>query len=252
MNHHSNNTNLLLEQYLDGTLSVEDSNRIKALLEADPALREELEAMQLAMDAVRHKGLYTRVKSIRKVMLENEPVNTKPARRFTIVRSSLRIAASLLILAGAFAIYKYAMVTRTSVYNDLYLQYEPTRTRSMQTDPAETAFLQKNWNEVIARTEKNTTVKNLFLSGMAYLESGQPSEAISRFENILQKNAAAGSDQFNDEAEYYLALAYIRNGQPTNASALLKTISNKADHLYREKAAASSGINLKILEWKDK
>jgi cytochrome c-type biogenesis protein CcmH/NrfG len=164
----------------------------------------------------------------------------------------MRIAAGLLILAGAFAIYKYAAVTKVSVYNDLYLQYEPARTRSMQADPAETAFLQKNWKEVIALADQHPGNKNLFLSGMASLETGNPSAAIARFESILKTNAAAGTDDYNDEAEYYLALAYIRNGDPSKGSALIHTISQTTDHLYREKAANVSGIDLKILEWKDK
>ena len=252
MNHHPNNTNLLLEQYLEGTLTVEESNRIKSLLEADPALREELESLQLAIEAVRHKALYARVKTIRQEMLEKDQVNTRPIHRFSIIRSSLRIAAGLLILAGAFAIFKYVSVTRISVYNDLYLQYEPTRTRSVEADPIETAFLQKNWNEVVAIAGKQPGNKNLFLSGIAFLESGNSSEAISRFETILQKNAAAGTDPFNDEAEYYLALAYIRNGKADRASVLLNTIRRTGDHLYREKAKGASGLNLKILEWKDK
>ncbi len=252
MNYEPNNTTLLLEQYLDGALAPDEANRIKILLEADPALREELEAMQLAVEAVRHKGLYARVKAIRQDMHLSEQTNKKPARLFSIVRLSMRIAASLLIIAGAFAIYKYASVTNVSVYNDLYLEYEPSRTRSVQTDPAATAFLQKNWKEVIALADQQPDNKNLFLSGIASLETGNPSAAITRFESILQKNATTGTDYFNDEAEYYLALGYIRNGDPSRGSALLNTISRKADHLYREKAANASAINLTILEWKDK
>src|SRR5688572_12270008 len=188
MNYHQNNTNLLLEQYLDGDLSVEDANRLKALLEADPALREELDAMKLAIEAARHKGLYARVKAIRNEML-SEHSHVQPARRFSLVRRSMRIAASLLLLAGVFAIYKYVSVTPASLYNDLYLQYEPVRTRSIQADPAETAYRQQNWKEVITLADRNpNNNKNLFLAGIASMETGNFPVAAGRFENILQKN----------------------------------------------------------------
>lgn len=252
MNHNPNNTKLLLEQYLDGNLSPDESNRVKALLEADPVLREELEALQLAIEAVRHKGLQARVQSIRDQMLEN-PAGRKTARVFSLVRQTMRIAAGLLILAGTFAIYKYASVTNTSVYNDLYLKYEPGRTRSVESGAIEAAFTQKNWKEVIALAEKNTTDnKILFLSGMAWLETGEPGQAINRFENILQQNTFSKTDYFNDEAAYYLALAYIRNQEPAKANKLLAQIKNTPDHLYRERAANASNVDLRILHWKDK
>jgi cytochrome c-type biogenesis protein CcmH/NrfG len=253
MNYDPNNSKLWLEQYLEGDLSPDEANRVKSLLEADPALREELEALQLAIEAARHKGLHTRVKAIRNSMLAQSPADRKPARLFSIVRSTMRVAAGLLILAGAFAIYKYASVNNTSVYNDLYLQYEPGRTRSVQPDPLEAAFLQKKWSEVIVLSDRYPdNNKNLFLSGVAYLETSKPANAITRFERILKLNAGSGSDYFNDEAEYYLALAYIRNDKPSTAVNLLTRISNTPDHLYRPTAANASMMDLKILTWKDK
>ena len=252
MSYDPNQTSLLLEQYLDGNLSAEEANRIRALLEADPALREELEALQLAIEAVKHKGLYTRVKAIREDMLQNAPASKKPARRFSYVRISMQIAASLLLFAAGFAIYKYVAVTNTSVYNDLYLQYELSRTRSTKVDPVETLYQQKNWNELKTFAEKNPgSNKNQFLAGIGSLESGNAPDAIKRFEFILNQNAQTGSDLFRDEAEYYLALAYIRNGEPLKASVQLKMIRRDPEHPYREKAANASAIDMNILKWKD-
>ena len=252
MIHDPNNTKLL-EQYLDGDLSAEEAGRVESLLQADPALREELEALQLAIEAARHKGLHARVKAVREKMLANETAARKPAPVYTLIRKTMRFAAGLLIIAGAFAVYKYFSVTTTSVYNDLYLSYEPGRTRGTVTDPVENAFFQKQWNEVIAQSDQNPgNNKNLFLAGVAQLESGKPAEAISRFEKIITLNAASGSDYFNDEAEFYLALSLVRNGQASEAAALFSAIRKTPGHLYREKAAATTGIDWRILQWKDK
>lgn len=252
MIHDPNNTKLL-EQYLDGDLSPDEARRVESLLKADRALREELEALQLAIEAARHKGLHARVQAVRKNMLAKESAVRKPAPVLTIVRKTMRFAAGLLIIAGAFAVYKYVSVTTTSIYNELYLPYEPGRTRSTVTEPAENAFTQKQWNEVITQAEKNPgNIKNLFLAGVAYLETGKPAEAISRFEKIITSNAASASNYFNDEAEYYLALSLLKNQQATEAAALFSTIRNSPDHLYREKSSATPGIDWKILQWKDK
>ena len=250
---HDPNNLKLLEQYLDGDLSPDEAGRVKSLLEADPALRQELEALQLAIEAARHKGLHARVQSIRKNMLAKEKPAQKPAPVLGIARISMRIAAGLLLLAGAFGVYKYISVTPVSVYNDLYISYEPGRTRSAETDAVENAFNQKEWNEVKVLADKNPgNNKNLFLSGVAHLETGNADEAISRFEKIVESNAVSGNDYFNDEAEYYLALSLLRNQQSSEAAALLTKIKNAPGHLYRAKAAATPGIDWKILEWKEK
>src|SRR5687768_3141544 len=104
---HDPNNLKLLEQYLDGDLSPDEAGRVKSLLEADPALRQEREALQLAIEAARHKGLHARVQSIRKSMLAKEKPAQKPAPVLRIARISMRIAAGLLLLAGAFGVYKY-------------------------------------------------------------------------------------------------------------------------------------------------
>jgi tetratricopeptide (TPR) repeat protein len=154
---------------------------------------------------------------------------------------------------GVFAVYKYYTVTNTSVYNDVYLQYDPGRTRSMEADPVGVAFTQKKWDDVILLAETNPgNTKNLFLSGIAYLEKGEGVAAADRFEKILQHNALTSAEYYNDEAEYYLAVALLRTGQPSKAAVLLNRISNSPDHIYRDKASGISGLDLTILKWKDK
>ncbi len=101
MNENSTNTELLI-QYLDGELHGEQLETFKKNLEANPALREELENLRLAREAVSAYGLQKKIRSIHPEMMRELKVKTQPEPVITrmIFQYSLRVAAVLIILFG--------------------------------------------------------------------------------------------------------------------------------------------------------
>jgi len=79
------------------------------------------------------------------------------------------------------------------------------------------------------------------------MELSQFPQAIERFNTVLTSNAATGDNYFQDEAEYYLALAYIASKQPGEADVLLKRISASNNHVYQQKARNMLGLDWKII-----
>ena len=249
----SDNTKQLLEQYIDGVLSPEEAGNVEALLAADPIVQHEFQILQLAIEAVKYAGLKEQVAAIHHEMRSKQ--SNKQSNTATVVsmaRRTMRVAAGLLFLVGAFGVYKYMAVTPQSVYNDYYQQYELGRTRGTQSEQIETAFRNKEWNKVIeiSNTQAQPDNKILFLSGAALLETGKTKEAINKFNTVIIANKRTGNDYYNDEAEYYLAISYIRNNEPDKASGILNSIKNNKSHLYYPVVSKHSQIDLKLLNWK--
>jgi len=253
MNQMSENTKQMLEQYLDGLLSAEEAGNVEALLAADPMVKQEFQVLQLAIEAVRYAGLKEQVNAIHHEMMDQQKiVHSKPATIISLTRYTMRVAAGLLFFVGAFGVYKYMSVTPQSVYQEYYQEYELGRTRGVESTTIENAFRNEKWNDVItiANAQTQTDNKYLFLSGVAFLETGNISEAINRLNTVIVSNSRTGDDYFNDEAEFYLSLAHIRNNNPGQANILLNRIKANKTHLYHQAAVKSSKLDLKVLDWK--
>ena len=81
-------------------------------------------------------------------------------------------------------------------------------------------------------TYNSNDVNALFYSGLCQFYSGQYSDAISRFNKVSQSE----NNVFNQEAEWYKALAYQKQGDKKDAIEIFLKI-NKQKGFYAEKAA---------------
>lgn len=242
-----NNQELLID-HLDRKIQGESLPEAEALLQSDSNAREEWQYLQAAVDAVEHHALHAKVAAIR---VEMQPAQ-KPVVR-SITRNIYRIAAAIVLLIGSLAIYKFATVNADDFYTRHYIAYElPTSRSGAETPAIELAYRNADWNAVINLYNSLSDKGNQdhFLAGIAALELKQFPQAIERFTQILNNNAVNNDTYFQDESEYYLALAYIANDEIAKASTLLDKIKADSNHLYREKAENMSGTDFKILELK--
>lgn len=281
-----NNQELLID-HLDKKLQGESLPEAEALLQSDSNAREEWQYLQAAVDAVEHHALQAQVAAIRAEMAISATTGTditdvpaattadipaanrpamqvvtdtpgtpaapvqKPVR--SITRNIYRIAAAIVLLIGSLAIYKFATVNAGDFYTRHYSLYElPTSRGEGETASIELAYRNADWNAVVNLYNSLAVKgnKDFFLAGIASLELKQFPQAIERFTQILNRNATSNDTYFQDEAEYYLALAYIANNEIAKASDLLDKIKADSNHLYREKAESMSGTDFKILELK--
>lgn len=242
-----NNHELLID-HLDRKIQGESLPEAEALLQSDSNAREEWQYLQSAVDAVEHHALHARVAAIR---AEMQPAQ-KPVVR-SITRNIYRIAAAIVLLIGSLAIYKFATVNADDFYTRHYIAYElPTSRSGAETPAIEAAYRNADWNAVINLYNSLSTKGNQdhFLAGIAALELKQFPQAIERFTQILNNNSVNNDTYFQDESEYYLALAYIANEEIARASTLLDKIKADNNHLYREKAENITGTDFRILELK--
>ncbi len=269
----ANNQELLID-HLDKTMQGESLPEAEVLLQSDSNAREEWQYLQAAVDAVEHHALHAKVAAIGAEMSTQAeatgdiPATSRPAMQVvtgapeataqkpvvrSITRKIYRIAAAIVLLIGSLVIYKFATVNADDFYTRHYISYElPTSRSGAETPSIEAAYRNADWNAVINVYNSLPAKGNQehFLTGIASLELKQFPQAIERFTQILNNNSANNDTYFQDEAEYYLALAYIANNEIAKASTLLDKIKAESNHLYREKAENMSGTDFKILKLK--
>ena len=249
--------NETLMKYLDGELMDVEREEFEKRLAIDAALRQELEDLKTARAAVRLHGLKQQVGSIHhQMMAEMKPAAIvrpiSPARR--VIRYSISIAASIFIVAVLIVGYNFFTLSPERLYNGQYRAYELSSVRGEATSASKLAtdYQHGQYKEVIEDRQRleTATPKDDFLAGIAYLQTGNVSKAISSFQSVIEKNRIATTTVFNDDAQYYLALSYLRNKDYDRCLDLIKTIRNSPSHLYHDQFSRGFVRRVKMLRWR--
>jgi tetratricopeptide (TPR) repeat protein len=263
--------NVLID-HLDESLRGKATATLEEVIGNDPEAEKEWNYLRLAVDAVKEAGLYQEVSAARTAWKAESGIaatsaTAKSAARTTtaaptnttakvrsLYRVSLRAAAVILIIAASTAIYKYLSVSSGSLYDRYYSGYNLSTTRGAgDTDPVMEAYNAKDWTTVrqLAATAKTRTNQTDFLAGMACLEQKQYDEAISHFEQIIAVNTHAGTDLYQDEAEYYLAISWLAHRNVNEAMPILEKIRADRHHKYHEKVEKMSFFDLRLAQYKE-
>ena len=72
----------------------------------------------------------------------------------------------------------------------------------------------------------NRDIKDEFLVGISYMELKKASEAVSFFNKVIKTDQFSPHSLYKDEAEYYLALSYLKAGSYDKALELMNRIHN--------------------------
>ena len=244
-----------LISYIDGDMSDAEKNVLQQQLQADKAMQQELDNLLLATDVVKNYGLTNKVANIHTKMM-NEMATTSMRPEAPVRRLNMRIikyAAGIILLLGMFGLYQYFAVSADKLYNEQYSAYTFTTLRGSESlPPIEQAYAEKKYDEVIAAFKQQTdaSVKENFVAGQAYLAKVNYAEAINCFKTVLTKNSNTHTGLLTDDAEYYLALSYLKNNNPAEALPLFKKIHNNKEHFYNNKVSAWFLKKLQLLKWK--
>lgn len=161
---------------------------------------------------------------------ETQVKQLSDARR--IVRYAISVAACILLVVVGVIGYNFYKLSPNGVFNE---HYEPYNLSTEPGTPPATA---------------NNDTLILFLSGMSQLEKKNYSEAIPYYKKVIEANEKAGTRRFKDEAEFYLALAYICEKDFDLALELLHKIHDDPHHLYQEKVTRKLLRQVKWLKWR--
>jgi hypothetical protein len=257
-----------LVDHLDEKLTGSTLNSLERLIAEDPEAAQEWYYLNLAVDAVKDHGLYEEVSAIReswKMEERSEPLQHVSAPQLptatasgAIVRSfnryGLRAAAIILVLMSSTMLYKYLSISSASLYDRYYSGYALNTARGTGSGlPIEQAFNAKDWNTVIslAASAKEKDNQTEFLAGMANLEEKRYDDAITHFEQVIAVNTHAGTDVYQDEAEYYLAISWLADKKVNQAMPILEKIKADPHHQYHDKVAKMSFFDLRLAQYKE-
>jgi tetratricopeptide (TPR) repeat protein len=251
----SQTTEELLIDHFDSSLRGKGLPNMEQLIRNDRTVAAEWQYLHLAVGAIQEAALFEQVGSIKRQWLLQPAVAARPSGAVvrTMYRNVMRIAACILLLAGGSAVYKYTSTNSAALYKEYYSSYDLNTTRSAGiADPMEQAYNSKNWEEVINlfNSSKEKTNQSYFLTGMANLELKNYPDAIEKFNQVLAENTRSGSEYYQDETEYYLAMSFLANNEAAKAMPLLEKIKANKDHLYHQVVAKMSSLDLRIIDYK--
>lgn len=245
-----------LVEYLDGELTGAEKENMEKLLTADQSLQDELKNLKAAREAIKQYGLQQKVAGIHQQMIQEiEPPVRKINSSRKILRYSMAIAASLILVIGGYLAWNFYSLSSNKVFASNYHSYELSTMRDNDTvelSPIEKAYRSKNYKEVIKLNDQQNaaTLKETFLAAMSYVEQGINIKAVEGFKKVIAANEGAGTTILKDEAEYYLALTYIRNDDFDFALELLRKIKGNPNHTYSKKITSKIIRQVKMLKWR--
>lgn len=228
-----------LVQLLDGELTGEPLELVQQQLSSNPAVQEEYEQLKAARQAILLHGVSQKLKGLHQDMMQ-ELAPALPAREARVVgifQPLLRIAAIVVLLAGAAIVYQYYAVSPATVFNSQYSAYAmPTARSSNAPAPITEAFERKNYQQVLDQYKGLTapSAEEAFLAGSASLQLNQATEAVNAFEQVIAINARDHSFIYADETDYYLALAYLKAGEVPQALEGFEKIAKDPSHPYHQ------------------
>lgn len=212
-----------IEAYLAGALDDEMALQIEDEIRSNPSFAQAVEKHRKAHSLVQQYAigqLKNKVKSI-----QEEEARTK-----TGTIPWMKIAASLLIVMLAGGYFFIRNVYRTDqLFEDSFNAY-PNQFSVMGSSEKNlfTEGLQhyekQEYEEAIDKfskiqSESEYAVPSQLYMGISFLALDQSGEAINTLESLIEKGTT-----YSDAARWYLALAYMKNGDDDNASRLLEDI----------------------------
>ncbi len=246
----------LVDQF-DKTFTDKSSGEQAPQFLSDAEAAREWSYLRMAVDGVQETGLYEQVASVKTQWMAQQATaatSQSGAVVWHMSRIVMRVAACILILAGGTAVYKYMSASANHLYADYSQPYDLNTSRGAATrDEMDEAYRNKNWAGVteLFKTKKDKTNKTYFLAGMAALESKHYDDAIGMFQQVIAANTQSGSDYFEDEAEFYLAMSWLARNEVKEAMPLLDKIRADKNHLYHDVVVRMSTLDLRIAQYKE-
>ena len=225
----------ILMKYLDEELSLQERVNLENLLKEDGELRQRLENLRLAKEAVRYYSIQSAVASVRTIWEQSHPLPTKrpKAKVISLKKVGFYFLAAACILFAVFRISLFfnSHLTPERVYQEAYVDYKLGNSRSTQKSgtPIILAYQNNNYPEVIRLSHNgNLTPQEQFVTAIAFLKENRAAEAVPYLET-LQLNTT-----YQQDSEFYLALAYLKTNQFDKSLDMLKKIHSDPNHLYHQ------------------
>lgn len=199
-----------IERYLNGQMTDDERAEVDAEMQADPTLQTEVIQLKRTHDLMNEAFLEQRAVAVLKRLQQQ---NRQRIQRIRLVSRSLVGVAGVGFLLLLYL--SFTPVVFPNSENDINV------TRSLADDSSTLAVAQK-------RTFSQ------FFEGQAHLTEGQYALAVKNFEQVLR--ASDIRPYFREAAQWHLAVAYLKSGEPEKAERIYDQFRQCIDCEYPIKA----------------
>lgn len=256
MDNSTHNMSEKLVQFLDGELTASEIEDIEKKLASDEELNREFGELKATREAVKMFGLHQKVAGIHTQMMKemkSPVIQMNPARR--IIRYGIAVAASVVLIVAGIIGYNFYHLSSDRVFASNFHSYELATYRdsdSLQVSSVEVAYRNKEYKKAVEVYSEidSKSVKEIFLAAMSFMELENNTKAIDEFKKVIEGNKTGKNELFKEEAEYYLALTYIRNRDYDFALDQLRSINENPGHLYHKRVTRKLMRQVKMLKWR--
>jgi tetratricopeptide (TPR) repeat protein len=239
----------LLIRYIDGELSAEEKTAVEQRMQTDPSFRDEYLNLKVAVQAIKHLGTMQEVGSIHREMMQ-ELKQSQPAAKVVNMRKTIRytmaVAASILVLFIGVRLYQHAQLSPDRIYNETFVDFSVANTRSTGNtlSAIETMYQQKAYDKITSSARSlNLSAKDSLLIGLSYLHQENFSSAANWFHALSQTQ-----NEYRQDAEFYLALSYLKMKNYDKALSYMESIHNNPAHMYHEQVSDEAIKKLRKLK----
>ena len=254
----------LLDQYVDNQLIPDQKAQLEKDLQQDMDLQRLLDSVVISREAIRYRALTIKVKGLHQQYIDEIRANPDQDYEQSVIRPMpvrrdyswvLRIAASVLIALLGYGGYQYETLNKSQVYTNKFISYQLLTTRGSadQLSALRSAYVSGNYGSVIRQfnTLSNRAPIDYFLTGVACLQQHEYTQAINRFTELRAVNKHQQEIYFQEETDYYLALAYLGAGKLDESYSLFKSIHDAPRHLFSESVTELDLVKLNVLRLKE-
>ena len=237
-------------RYLAGEMEEQERVSFQRMLDSDHALNEEVKRKTTVIEAIRYSGISEKVRSVQKAFTDQyHRARNRKATLNRAIRLGLSIAAIVFLVWIIVVAYSFYSLDPDKIYKDIFVSYQITEVpgRASPTDSIELNFAAGEYQKVVKKYRKFVLLpdKEYLLAGVSYLRLNDPFLAIPPLRKVAQKE-----NVYREDAEFYLALAFLKNRDYDHAFALMQKIHNNPDHLYNNKFPEEVMRQVQMLKWR--
>lgn len=228
----------IADRYLEGNLSEEERVAFEERLLHDEDLREHLEEMKLLKVGIIHASRKVALQNLKALESTLPPIERN---RFTLWTNHWLQAAAVLLIG----LVTYALWPESVDHDEIFISHfeaypniiMPTVRGEVSSDStlmamAFRAYDQKQFEEaaILFNRIVDKDVNILFYLGNCYLATSHPEKALPLFEQVYNNY-----DKFDEQAEWYMAVSYLKLEDREKAKQVLQSIIDRKNS-YLEKA----------------
>lgn len=231
-----------IDRYLLDLLSPDEREDFETRLKNDDALKNEVNQQRDLIQDVEAIGRLELKSKLQELHKELDLDNAKPKTKFRKIFYRVAVAAVTIGILTFGWFFLENAPTHSELYAQNFEPYELSLTeRSGGEDvlrDIEQLYIDGKYSQAIPLLQNHlqeSTVKSSQIQlalGIAYLETNQPKEAITQFNSILTKK----DFNFEDEAQWYLGLTYLKMDEIENAQLHLNQLAADSSRDHHDEA----------------